>query len=159
HPEVKTAKYPEFLCPRVGVTFFGEVLPASSRGRYSPFFAPADSCAKPIWLSLLRFFISFRESLQVAPSPCCQRVLPDSILQIFSRLQTFRYVQAFAFESAPRSLLPLRVSPQGSRDFYVRTYRALLPPHAPDMRSVTIQVIDTRRTFTFPDLQPCRLLR
>src|SRR6516165_12097962 len=74
-------------------------------------------------------------------------------------MQTFRYVQASGFASSPRSLLPLRVSPQGSRDFYVRAYRALLPPHAPDMLSAGIQVIDGKRTFTFPDLQPCRLLQ
>src|SRR6516164_8464703 len=74
-------------------------------------------------------------------------------------MQTFRYVQASEFASSPRSLLPLRVSPQGSRDFSVRAYRALLPPHAPDMLSAGIQVIDGKRTFTFPDLQPCRLLQ
>lgn len=55
---------------------------------------------------------------------------------LFSRLQTFRYVQASTVCSPPRSLLPLQVSPQGSRDFYLRAYRALLPPHAPDMLSV-----------------------
>src|SRR6516165_5854790 len=74
-------------------------------------------------------------------------------------MQTFRYVQASGFASSPRSLLPLRVSPQGSPDFSVRAYRALLPPHAPDMLSAGIQVIDGKRTFTFPDLQPCRLLQ
>ena len=35
--------------------------------------------------------------------------------------------------SPPRSFLPLRLTTQGSRGFYVRAYRALLPPHAPDM--------------------------
>jgi len=38
--------------------------------------------------------------------------------------------------SPPRSLLPLRISPQGSRGFYFRAYRASLPLHAPDMLSV-----------------------
>ena len=36
--------------------------------------------------------------------------------------------------SPPRSLLPLRIFPQGSRGFYIRAYRASLPPHAPDRR-------------------------
>src|SRR5262252_10882294 len=40
--------------------------------------------------------------------------------------------------SPPRSLLPLRPKPYGSRDFYVRTSRELLPPHAPDMLAVRI---------------------
>jgi hypothetical protein len=48
--------------------------------------------------------------------------------------------------------------PQGSRDFYIRAERALLPLHAPDMLAVRIQVIDGARTFTLQDSQPCRLL-
>jgi hypothetical protein len=48
--------------------------------------------------------------------------------------------------------------PQGSRDFYIRAERASLPPHAPDMLAVRIQVIDGARTFTLQDSQPCRLL-
>jgi hypothetical protein len=60
--------------------------------------------------------------------------------------------------SPPRSFLPLRILPQGSRGFYVRAYRALLPPHAPDMLTVRIQVIDGTGTFTLSDSQPCRLL-
>jgi hypothetical protein len=40
--------------------------------------------------------------------------------------------------SPPRSLLPIRQTPYGSRDFYVRASRGLLPPHAPDMLSVRI---------------------
>ena len=50
-------------------------------------------------------------------------------------------------------------TPQGSRGFYVRASRALLPPHAPDMLTVRIQVIDGTGTFTLLDSQPCRLLR
>jgi hypothetical protein len=61
--------------------------------------------------------------------------------------------------SPPRSLLPLRIFPQGSRGFYIRAYRASLPLHAPDMLSVRIQAIDRKRTSTFLDLQPCRPLR
>jgi hypothetical protein len=48
--------------------------------------------------------------------------------------------------------------PQGSRNFYIRAERASLPPHAPDMLAVRIQVIDGARTFTLQDSQPCRLL-
>src|ERR1700737_3003866 len=59
---------------------------------------------------------------------------------------------------SPRSFLPLRILLQGSRGFYVRAYRALLPPHAPDMLTVRIQVIDGTGTFTLSDSQPCRLL-
>ena len=40
--------------------------------------------------------------------------------------------------SPPRSLLPLRHTPHGSRGFYVRASRGLLPPHAPDMLAVRI---------------------
>jgi hypothetical protein len=36
----------------------------------------------------------------------------------------------------PRSLLPLRCPPQGSRGFSVRASRGSLPPHAPDMLTV-----------------------
>ena len=50
--------------------------------------------------------------------------------------------------SPPRSSLPLRILPQGSRGFYVRAYRASLPPHAPDMLTVRIQAIDGTGTFT-----------
>jgi hypothetical protein len=60
--------------------------------------------------------------------------------------------------SPPRSFLPLRVLPQGSRGFYIRAYRALLPPHAPDMLTVRTQVIDGTGTCTLSDSQPCRLL-
>jgi hypothetical protein len=60
--------------------------------------------------------------------------------------------------SPPRSFLPLRILPQGSRGFYIRAYRALLPPHAPGMLTVRTQVIDGTGTYTLPDSQPCRLL-
>jgi hypothetical protein len=40
--------------------------------------------------------------------------------------------------SPPRSLLPLRLAPHGSRGFYVRASRGLLPPHAPDILTVRI---------------------
>ena len=60
--------------------------------------------------------------------------------------------------SSPRSFLPLRNLPQGSRDFYIRAERASLPLHAPDMLADRIQAIDGTRTFTLLDSQPCRPL-
>jgi hypothetical protein len=62
------------------------------------------------------------------------------------------------FCSPPRSSLPLRILLQGGRGFYIRAYRASLPPHAPDILTVRTQAIDGTRTFTLPDSQPCRLL-
>jgi hypothetical protein len=38
--------------------------------------------------------------------------------------------------SPPRSLLPIRLPPYGSRDFSIRASHGLLPPHAPDMLTV-----------------------
>ncbi len=38
--------------------------------------------------------------------------------------------------SPPRSLLPIRHIPYGSRDFSIRASHRLLPPHAPDMLTV-----------------------
>jgi hypothetical protein len=38
--------------------------------------------------------------------------------------------------SPPRSLLPLRFPPYGSRGFSIRASRGSLPPHAPDMLTV-----------------------
>src|SRR5215831_3059210 len=60
--------------------------------------------------------------------------------------------------SPPRSSLPLRIHSQGSRGFYVRAYRALLPPHAPDILTARIQAIGGTGTCTLSDSQPCRLL-
>jgi hypothetical protein len=40
--------------------------------------------------------------------------------------------------SPPRSLLPLRLTPHGSRGFSVRASRGLLPPHAPDILTIRI---------------------
>jgi len=60
---------------------------------------------------------------------------------------------------APQIVPTAAVLPQGSRGFYVRAYRALLPPHAPDMLTVRRQVIDGTGTCTLLDSQPCRLLQ
>ena len=59
---------------------------------------------------------------------------------------------------APQIVPTAAILPQGSRGFYVRAYRALLPPHAPDMLTVRVQVIDGTGTVTLSDSQPCRLL-
>ena len=40
--------------------------------------------------------------------------------------------------SPPRSLLPIRHTPHGSRDFSIRASHGLFPPHAPDMLAVRI---------------------
>src|SRR5262249_50731472 len=58
----------------------------------------------------------------------------------------------------PRSLLPLRVNPQGSRGLYIRAERASLPSHASDMLSARLQAIGGTRTSTSQDSQLCRLL-
>src|SRR6516165_9192398 len=52
---------------------------------------------------------------------------------------------------APQIVLPLRILPQGSRGFYVRAHRALLPPHAPDMLTARIQAIGGAGTLTLLD--------
>ena len=51
----------------------------------------------------------------------------------FSRLQPFRYVQALRFARLPDRSYRCRLSPQGSRGFYVRAEHASVPPHASDM--------------------------
>src|SRR6516164_6579906 len=84
--------------------------------------------------------------------------LPASVL----RLRTSRRVVSEGADislcsglqvcSPPRSSLPLRILPQGSRGFYVRAHRALLPPHAPDMLTARIQAIGGAGTLTLLDL-------
>jgi hypothetical protein len=81
-----------------------------------------------------------------------------------SRRADFRGCRYFVMFRPPSLLAPqivptAAILPQGSRGFYVRAYRALLPPHAPDMLTVRRQVIDGTGTFTLLDSQPCRLLR
>src|SRR5262249_37075082 len=49
---------------------------------------------------------------------------------------------------APQIVPTAAILPQGSRGFYVRAHRALLPPHAPDMLTVRIQAIDGTGTCT-----------
>jgi len=58
----------------------------------------------------------------------------------YSDFRTARFFEAAVIHSCsgpqvcspPRSLLPLRLTPQGSRGFSVRASRGSLPPHAPD---------------------------
>jgi hypothetical protein len=91
--------------------------------------------------------------------------LPASIPRITtSRRVVFRGCRYFVMFRPPSLLAPqivptAAILPQGSRGFYVRAYRALLPPHAPDMLTVRNQVIDGTGTFTPLDSQPCRLLQ
>src|SRR6266516_6535900 len=75
-----------------------------------------------------------------------------------SRMQIFLDVPASKFALPPDRSYRREILLQGSRGFYVRAYRALLPPHAPYMLTVRIQVIDGAGTFTLSDSQPCRLL-
>ena len=81
-----------------------------------------------------------------------------------SRRVVFRGCRYFVMFRPPSLLTPqivptAAILPQGSRGFYVRAYRALLPPHAPDMLTVRRQVIDGTGTCTLLDSQPCRLLQ
>ena len=94
-----------------------------------------------------------------------QRVgrLPAFVLRTTSRRPVFRGCRYFVMFRPPSLLTPQIVptaanTPQGSRGFYIRAHRALLPPHAPDMLTARIQAIDGTGTFTLPDFQPCRLL-
>src|SRR6516162_2427691 len=50
--------------------------------------------------------------------------------------------------SPPRSSLPLRILPQGSRGFYVRAERGSLPPRASDMLTARNQAIGGAGTCT-----------
>ena len=50
--------------------------------------------------------------------------------------------------SPPRSSLPLRILPQGSRGFYVRAERGSLPPRASDMLTARRQAIGGAGTCT-----------
>jgi len=90
--------------------------------------------------------------------------LPASVLRLTtSRRPVFRGCRYSLMFRPPSLLTPqivptAAILPQGSRGFYVRAYRALLPPHAPDMLTVRIQAIDGTGTFTLSDSQPCRLL-
>ena len=97
------------------------------------------------------------------PSPkrgeLASRFFPRSRLFVgsFSRLQTFRYVQAPKFARLPDRAHRCGLA-AGRPRLYTRAERASLPPHAPGMLAVRIQAIDGARTCTLPDSQSCRLL-
>ena len=69
----------EWLYGTLGLFSSGRFVHPLLRGHYSPFIATTDSFANPIWLFFPSALASCKKSLQVATSPCCQRVLPDSI--------------------------------------------------------------------------------
>ena len=76
------------------------------------------------------------------PSPRADRVgappCPGSDFSMapFARLQRFSSCAGPQGCSPPRSLLPRRHTPHGSRGLYVRASRGSFPPHAPDMLAV-----------------------
>src|SRR5215470_19050243 len=90
--------------------------------------------------------------------------LPAYVPRITTSRESISRGCRYSFMFRPPSLLTPQIVPtaailpQGSRGFYIRAYRALLPPHAPDMLTVRTQVIDGTGTFTLSDSQPCRLL-
>jgi hypothetical protein len=90
--------------------------------------------------------------------------LPAYVPRITTSRESISRGCRYFFMFRPPSLLTPQIVPtaailpQGSRGFYIRAYRALLPPHAPDMLTVRTQVIDGTGTFTLSDSQPCRLL-
>jgi hypothetical protein len=125
----------------------------------------------PLGSPLLQHLASFEESLQVVRSSCRPRELPDAISESLSldagsptpavhRVLSpcfFHDVIGLPSLLAPQIVPTAAMLPQGSQGFYVRAYRALLPPHAPDMLTVRRQVIDGTGTCTLLDSQPCRL--
>ena len=95
----------------------------------------------PLPRRLVRCACPFLPSRQ-RPSPRADRVgAPPCPVQ---RLQYGALVEAAVIHSGsgpqvcspPRSLLPLRPPPSGSRDFSIRASHGLLPPRAPDMLTV-----------------------
>src|SRR5262249_46506569 len=127
---------------------------------------PSDSgsmqvAVSPCWEKDLPDVISAHLSLRAwTPTPVAREVLlPVSSLTTSAfpsfgpgrrstmsvqRLQHGALVEAAVIRSCsgpqvcspPRSLLPLRHTPHGSRGLYVRASRGSLPPHAPDMLAV-----------------------
>jgi hypothetical protein len=77
---------------------------------------------------------------------------------VFSRLQIFLNVPASKFARPPDRLYRCAYCRRAAGAFTSGQYRASLPLHAPDMLTVRIQAIDSTRTFTLLDSQPCRLL-
>jgi len=95
--------------------------------------------------------------------PLSSRLPVSSANTIFrgevSRLSSdISYVQASEFACLPDRSHRCRLS-QGGRDFYFQAERASLPPHALGYAIRPIQAIGGERTFTLPDLRPCRPLQ
>ena len=82
----------------------------------------------------------------------------DFSRSVFSRLQIFLNVPASKFARPPDRLYRCAYCRRAAGAFTSGQYRASLPLHAPDMLTVRIQAIDSTRTFTLLDSQPCRLL-
>jgi len=76
HAEHETAKCPESLCR--GFSGTGEVLSTSSEGITPPSLLRTHA-PLPSPSSLLRLVASFKKSLQVVSSSCCEWDLPDVI--------------------------------------------------------------------------------
>ena len=192
--------------PTVGVTSHGETWSASSEDITPRSQLIRTHAPNPAGSPFLRFVTSVRESVQVASSPCCQRVLPDSISANLSPdawsppptvppgAHTCFFPDVIGLPQDTMGRLPVsfrerdfpRASFRGCRHFVMfrplslrrlpdRSYRCESPHRAAEtftsghivlcyLRTLRIcyppiQVIDGKRTFTFPDLQPCRLLR
>ena len=84
HPDVETAKCPESLRPILVLPPLERRVPPLPRAlplrhRYYQLVRQT-----PSGFPLLRLLVSFEEALQVATSPCCQRVLPDVISENLS---------------------------------------------------------------------------
>ena len=76
---------------------------------------------------------AFPKTLWVGfPFQSANAILPRAS---FSRLQTFLYVQASEFARLPDRSYRCEPSRRAAEIFYVRAYRASLPPHVPDMLS------------------------
>jgi hypothetical protein len=65
--------------PNSGVTSVGETCAVSWEGITPPSSLVLAHVPLPLSSLFLRHLASFRESLQVVPSPCCSRQLPDVI--------------------------------------------------------------------------------
>src|SRR6266581_7128415 len=77
---------------------------------------------------------------------------------VFSRLQTFLYVQASEFARLPGRSYRCATCRRAAETFTSGQNVLRLPRHAPDMLAVRIQAIDGTRTFTLLDSQLCRPL-
>jgi hypothetical protein len=75
----------------------------------------------------------------------------------FSRLQSFRYVQASRFAGHPGRAYRSALTP-GSCGVYIRAERGLLPSHASDMLPVRTGQL-TGKNFHLQESQSCRPLR